>query len=166
MEQWRDELYHHGIKGQKWGVRRYQPYPSDYMGLGRFTGKTSAAHLEKRLNKRDRKTAKLERKRRYLEKRVSKFNRKMAKAWTNEGAVSAMRKKAKAENKLIRVEAKIRKGEQQTKRLLEIAKETNLNVNSEQVKRGILLGKRNWGNKYTVTEKNSAQLKREKRESN
>lgn len=27
MEAWREELYHHGIKGQKWGVRRGPPYP-------------------------------------------------------------------------------------------------------------------------------------------
>ena len=29
MEAWRQELYHHGIKGQKWGVRKGPPYPLD-----------------------------------------------------------------------------------------------------------------------------------------
>ena len=27
MEAWRDELYHHGIEGQKWGIRNGPPYP-------------------------------------------------------------------------------------------------------------------------------------------
>ena len=27
MEAWRKELYHHGIKGQRWGVRKGPPYP-------------------------------------------------------------------------------------------------------------------------------------------
>lgn len=29
MEAWRQELYHHGIKGQRWGVRKGPPYPLD-----------------------------------------------------------------------------------------------------------------------------------------
>ena len=27
-----NEIYHHGVKGQKWGIRRYQPYPKGKHG--------------------------------------------------------------------------------------------------------------------------------------
>ena len=42
------ELYHYGILGMHWGVRRFQPYPKGYGGAGKFLGKVKKEMTKKR----------------------------------------------------------------------------------------------------------------------
>lgn len=45
MESWREELYHHGILGQKWGVRRYQNADGSYTAAGKKRREYSSTSL-------------------------------------------------------------------------------------------------------------------------
>ena len=57
MEAWREELYHHGIKGQKWGVRRYQNDDGTFTEAGkeRYFGSKKEIKREARKEFRNKK---------------------------------------------------------------------------------------------------------------
>ncbi len=68
MEAWREELYHHGIKGQKWGVRRYQNEDGTLTNAGRRRYYNEMARLVDQANRLEKASKKYDKRREKFEK--------------------------------------------------------------------------------------------------
>ena len=117
MEELYGELYHYGIKGQKWGIRRFQNEDGSLTTAGKDHYRTG--NLQRELNKADRKLAKFKMK-------EAVYSHKQEKAEKRDNGKIAERNKTKVKE----YKELIKDGELRTKQLINLAKEKKYTVDS------------------------------------
>lgn len=104
-----DELQHHGVKGQKWGVRRYQNSDGSLTSDGKAHYNKTYSKDVNRLKKKEKRYNKLNLKSSKRQMKADKFKDKEYRAWTESGAESYKSKAFRQQRKASRLKYKATK---------------------------------------------------------
>lgn len=143
-----DELYHHGVKGIKWGVRRYQNKDGSYTAAGKNRSRRS---YQRSLNKLDKKSAKEMAKAMKYSKSMDTADSKLQKRIDKNPETNSKRelnKRKNLENKRGNAAYKGAKHldrnikiESDTRKLIEKSQNKGYTVNSKEVRRNGEMGR-------------------------
>ena len=104
-----DELQHHGVKGQRWGVRRYQNPDGSLTADGKAHYNKTYSKDVNRLKKKEKRYNKLNLKSNKRQMKADKFRDKEYRARTDSGAESYKSKSFRQQRKASRLKYKATK---------------------------------------------------------
>jgi hypothetical protein len=135
MKHSEDELYHHGVKGQKWGVRRYQNADGTLTAAGRKH--ITAFSAQRQLNKNDIEWTYARTKQKGIERKLKKkgFEKIDDEVFVPKHYSGSDKRAAKLVKKYNNLEKDMKRLDKNTWSVIAAAKEKHFDITSKPVKR-------------------------------
>lgn len=132
-DEYSDELYHYGVAGMKWGVRRYQNEDGSLTEAGR---RRQARRYSRELNKKDKSTVRIKRTVKEAEQKADSFDLRAKRAVNTSKKLEFETKAKNIRNSVSEERKRIEQVDAEAKKLVDKIKREGYSVKSNKVIRG------------------------------